>query len=124
MAGAAGNISYPILDAARAAANISRQYSRVETRREISERFKTLFQGREPYAWQLDVAEALLLGLDCVTIAGTGAGKTMPFVMPLLVDKTEKKMVIIISPLNVLEYDQVSFRSSILLLLTDTTLSA
>ncbi|KAI0692066.1 P-loop containing nucleoside triphosphate hydrolase protein, partial [Cerioporus squamosus] len=59
-----------------------------------------------PYAWQVDVAEALWLGLDTAVIAGTGAGKTMPFVMPLLVDKTKKKKVIIISPLNELELDQ------------------
>jgi hypothetical protein len=32
----------------------------------------------------------------------------MPFAMPLLVDKTKKKMVIVISPLNDLEEDQVS----------------
>ena len=57
------------------------------------------------YPWQVDVAEALLLGVDCTVIAGTGAGKTMPFVMPLFVE-TEKIMVII-SPLNALEEDQV-----------------
>ncbi|KAJ3744571.1 P-loop containing nucleoside triphosphate hydrolase protein [Lentinula raphanica] len=50
------------------------------------------------------LAEALLLGLDCSVIAGTGAGKTMPFVMPLLIEPT--KRVIIISPLNALEEDQ------------------
>jgi superfamily II DNA helicase RecQ len=57
--------------------------------------------------WQVDICEAILLGLDCILIAPTGAGKTMPFIMPLLVDKTCRKMVIIISPLNELEYDQV-----------------
>lgn len=105
MSGAAGNV---VLDSARAAAKISRKYSHEETRQELSDRFKAVFLGRAPYDWQLDVAEALLLGLDCIAIAGTGAGKTMPFIMPLLADKTGKKMVIIISPLNVLEYDQVS----------------
>ena len=55
----------------------------------------------------MDVCEAMLLGLDCVVIASTGAGKSMPFIMPLLVDETCRKMVIIISPLNELEYDQV-----------------
>ncbi|KAI0694256.1 P-loop containing nucleoside triphosphate hydrolase protein, partial [Cerioporus squamosus] len=53
-----------------------------------------------------DVTEALLLGLDTAVIVGTGAGKTMAFVMPLLIDKTKKKKVIIISPLNELELDQ------------------
>ncbi|KAH9952579.1 P-loop containing nucleoside triphosphate hydrolase protein, partial [Russula dissimulans] len=51
-------------------------------------------------------SEALLLGLDCIAIAGTGAGKTMPFIMPLLVDPTKKKIVIIILPLNALEHNQ------------------
>ncbi len=49
----------------------------------------------------------MLLGLDTAVIAGTGAGKMMLFVMPLLLDKAAKSMVIIISPLNELEQDQV-----------------
>jgi ATP-dependent helicase YprA (DUF1998 family) len=80
--------------------------------------FKEAFNGLEPYGWQLDVAEAVLLGLDCVAIAGTGSGKTMPFAMPLLVDRTKKKIVLVISPLNDLEDDQVIlfwFRWSVLL---------
>ena len=40
-----------------------------------------------------------MLGLDSVVITGMGAGKTMPFMMPLLLDN--KKKVIIISPLKV-----------------------
>jgi superfamily II DNA helicase RecQ len=57
------------------------------------------------YEWQIDVSEALLLGLDCSVIAGTGAGKTMPFVMPLFIES--EKIMIVISLLNVLEEDQV-----------------
>ena len=49
-----------------------------------------------------------MLGLDCIVIVGTGAGKTMPFGMPLLMDKASSKMVIVISPLNDLEAEQVS----------------
>ncbi|KAF8814923.1 hypothetical protein BYT27DRAFT_7081165, partial [Phlegmacium glaucopus] len=67
-----------------------------------------LFQERSsqtPYGWQLNVAEAILLGLDSVVIAGTGHGKTIPFMLPLLL--CPKKMVIIISPLKVLQRDQV-----------------
>ena len=55
--------------------------------------------GKDPYEWQLDITEPIILGLDSVVIAGTGAGKTMPFMMPLLLDKHKK--VIIISPLKV-----------------------
>jgi bloom syndrome protein len=59
----------------------------------------------EPYPWQLDATEAILLGLDSIVIAGTGSGKTMPFMMPLTLDP--KKKIIIISPLKVLQEDQV-----------------
>jgi bloom syndrome protein len=45
---------------------------------------------KDPYEWQLDVTEAILLGLDSVIITGTGAGKTMPFMMPLLLDDKNK----------------------------------
>jgi hypothetical protein len=55
--------------------------------------------GMVAYEWQLDVGEALKLRLDCSVIAGTGAGKTIPFnILPLLVEK--KTVVIIISPLR------------------------
>ena len=72
--------------------------------------FKGRMNGLTPYDWQMDVAEALILGLDCLVIAGTGAGKSMPFVMPLFA--FPDKMVVIISPLNALEEDQVSPSSS------------
>jgi bloom syndrome protein len=50
--------------------------------------------------------EAILLGLDTVIIAGTRAGKTIPFMLPLLLHKD--KLMIVISPLKVLQQDQVS----------------
>jgi hypothetical protein len=53
----------------------------------------------------VDAAEAMLVGLDSVVIAGTAAGKTMPFMMPLLLDSKNK--AIIISPLKILQADQV-----------------
>ena len=76
------------------------------TRLKITEEFEKRTNGKMPYDWQLNATEALLLGLDCVVVAGTGAGKTMPFMMPLLV--YPKKHVIVISPLDALENDQVS----------------
>ena len=53
----------------------------------------------------MDVAKALILRLDSVVIAGTGAGKTMPFVMLLFLRNGKK--ILIISPLKVLQADQV-----------------
>ena len=80
-------------------------YDYEDTRRKISEEFKNRNNNMEPYEWQLDVAEAIILGLDCTVIAGTGAGKTMPFVMPLFA--VSQKIIIGVYPLNSLEEDQV-----------------
>ena len=100
---------YEVLQVARDAAKNSRNYCSLRTRENLVTSFKAAFNGLEPHRWQLDVAEAILLNLDCIAIVGTGSGKTMPFAMPLLVDRTEKKIVIVISPLNDLEEDQVNF---------------
>lgn len=61
--------------------------------------------GHRPYDWQLDAVEALRLGLDTVAIAPTGAGKTLPIAM--LAFEAGRK-VLVVSPLNALERDQVS----------------
>ncbi|KAJ6448997.1 hypothetical protein C8R45DRAFT_800901, partial [Mycena sanguinolenta] len=55
---------------------------------------------------QIDTSGALILGLDAVVIAGTGAGKTIPFMMPLLLHRD--KFVLIVSPLKVLQADQAA----------------
>lgn len=102
------NPSVDILYDAREAASITDNYSSEATRLAIEKRCEEAFGGNKPYDWQVDVTEALLLGLDCVAIAGTGAGKTMPFGMPLLMDDSGSKIVIVISPLNDLEAEQVS----------------
>lgn len=94
------------LESARNRAKKEQNYMSATTREHIQKTFPESCQGKEPHDWQLDVAEAILLGLDCTVIAGTGAGKTMPFIMPLFAEG-RKKVVVIISPLNVLEEDQV-----------------
>ncbi|KAF9245426.1 P-loop containing nucleoside triphosphate hydrolase protein [Melanogaster broomeanus] len=85
--------------------------SRIESHQRTNEHSARILQtAREdfnnhiPYDWQLDIAEALVLGLDCLIIAGMGAGKMMPFIMPLFAESS--KHVLIISPLNTLEEDQ------------------
>lgn len=92
------------LKAAQRLAAKNKDYNSEQTRERLSNIFTERF-GQTPYSWQLDVTEALLLGLDTVVIAGTGAGKTMPFMMPLLLHP--EKLVIILSPLKVLQRDQV-----------------
>ena len=96
--------SYRILERARAEAARKNGYNSQTTRTDLQRLFREQF-GKDPYDWQLDVTEAILLGLDSVVIAGTGAGKTMPFMMPLMLNKSKK--VIIVSPLKILQVDQV-----------------
>ncbi|KAH9915001.1 P-loop containing nucleoside triphosphate hydrolase protein, partial [Fomitopsis serialis] len=96
-----------VLAITRAAAHKSRGYDSEAARQYIREKFiEANADGMTPYDWQVDVTEATKLGLDCIVIAGTGAGKTMPFAMPLLADETGRKIVVVISPLNELERDQ------------------
>ncbi|KAJ7666122.1 P-loop containing nucleoside triphosphate hydrolase protein [Mycena polygramma] len=94
------------LQKARDDARESRNYQSAPTRAKIRTEFRERNDGMTAHEWQVDMAEALHLGLDCSLIAGTGAGKTMPFVMPLFVESD--KIIIIISPLNALEEDQAS----------------
>ena len=98
--------SYRNLEKAQEAAARKSGYNSSRTRAELKSLFHNRF-GHDPYEWQLDVTEAILLGLDSVVIAGTGASKTMPFMMPLLLDKSKK--VIIVSPLKILQADQVQY---------------
>jgi DEAD/DEAH box helicase len=98
-----------LLETECSAAFISRKYNSEVTRKAIDDKFRQVCPGKIPHKWQVDVTKALLLGLDSIVIAGTGAGKTMLFVMPLLPDEAKTKMVLVISPLNELEAEQVSF---------------
>ena len=77
-------------------------YDSDHTRAEMTHIFSEQSSGYVPYPWQLDVSKAFLLGLNCVVIAGTGAGKMTPFLLPLLVPEKNKK-IIIISPLKALQ---------------------
>ena len=104
------NASQNQLQEARAAAQKQKKYNSADTRQGLTALFAERF-GSAPYDWQLDVTEALLLGLDSVVITGTGSGKTIPFMLPLL--QHPKKMILIILPLKVLQRDQVGTQSSI-----------
>ena len=92
--------SQRLLQEARDVSKKKHDYNLGETRLEMRTRFSDKSHFR-PYDWQLDVAEALLVGLDSIVIAGTGSGKTIPFMLPLLVHP--EKMVLILSPLKVLQ---------------------
>lgn len=61
--------------------------------------------GSEPFDWQLDTAEAVLLGRDVVLDVGTGSGKTLAFTLALVFDKED--IAIVISPLTSLMIEQM-----------------
>ncbi|KAF5324977.1 hypothetical protein D9619_009839 [Psilocybe cf. subviscida] len=97
--------SYRNLQAAREKAAEDRGYDSASMRNRLTVAFERKFNV-PPYPWQLDVTEAMLVGLDSLSIAGTGSGKTIPFFLPLMADPT--KQMVIISPLKILQDDQVS----------------
>lgn len=61
--------------------------------------------------WQTKVVEKMLEGHDAIVIAGTGAGKSLVFVMLAIVAELAgfKGVVIVICPLKSLQKDQVCF---------------
>ena len=89
-------------------------YDSQGTRHMLSSSVTALCPAIKPYDWQIDLAEALTLGLDATVIAGTGSGKTLPWAMPLLLDKNHNKICLVISPLNELEADHVRRRRTLL----------
>jgi ATP-dependent helicase YprA (DUF1998 family) len=66
--------------------------------------------GHSPHEWQIEATINLLAGNDVVVVAGTGMGKSLVFAMlavAICLART-KGMVIVISPLKALQFDQVS----------------
>ncbi|KAG9084025.1 hypothetical protein FS749_005561 [Ceratobasidium sp. UAMH 11750] len=59
---------------------------------------------RQPYDWQLDIAEALHNRRDVFCIASTGSGKTLPYILNTLIDP--RTLVWLVSPLNYIEQQQ------------------
>ena len=68
--------SYRNLENARKAAAKKKNYDTHKTRAALADIFRERF-GNNPYDWQLNVTEAIILGLDSIVIAGTGSGKTI-----------------------------------------------
>ncbi|CDO71971.1 hypothetical protein BN946_scf184943.g5 [Trametes cinnabarina] len=106
----AGEHLYALLDEAQAEAKKKKKYDSAATRQIMLDECKKRM-GLTPYPEQLNLAECMLLGLDATSIAGTGWGKTLPFVLPLFSPLSRGKIMIIVSPLNSLEADQVRTRA-------------
>jgi hypothetical protein len=80
----------------------------------MDQEFTRRDNGHILYNWQRDVGEALLLGLDCTVIAGTNAGKTTPTILPLLAAPPgERRVLLMLSPLKLLQVEQVSPRAKL-----------
>ncbi|KAJ7756064.1 hypothetical protein DFH07DRAFT_742861, partial [Mycena maculata] len=72
---------------AREKAAQRKNYGSAKTHQKLARLFREQ-EGKDVYEWQIDVAEALILGLDVVVIAGTGAtGKTISFMLPMLLHR-------------------------------------
>jgi hypothetical protein len=84
---------YANLAAARQKASDDHKYDTQSTRSFLQERFTCKF-GKPAHSWQLAAAEAVLLKLDCIVIAGMSAGKTVPVMLILLQDWTKAALII------------------------------
>jgi len=98
--------SYDNLHQSRETSRQQSSYSSEQTRQTLINLCLERCANRAPYPWQLDAAEAFILGLDCTVLAGTGSGKTLPFLMPAML--RHNGILIVLSPLNSLEEDQVA----------------
>ncbi|KAI0690380.1 hypothetical protein BC835DRAFT_1528874 [Cytidiella melzeri] len=101
--------SYRILQQAREVArkNKDRQYSWAKTCQFMQDEIKARTHGKILQYYQGDVREAFALGLDSALVSATGSGKTMAFAAALAADETRRSKILILSPLNELEKDQV-----------------
>jgi ATP-dependent helicase YprA (DUF1998 family) len=61
----------------------------------------------KPFQFQLEAAAAILCGEDLIIDVGTGAGKTLCFTLPLLLNTEDISMIV--SPLSALMIDQAGF---------------
>ena len=100
-------LSQSILQKAWEEATKKHHYNSVKTCTDLHKLFSEWASRFDPHEWQLDVVEALLLAIDSVVIVGTGSGKTIPFMLPLLLHCD--KMVLIVSPLKVLQHNLVHY---------------
>lgn len=95
------------LNRARQSAAEDRKYSSEITQQKLRDLCEKNC-GYKAKDWQIDISEALTLKLDTVLIAGTGSGKTTPFVLPLMLERQsgQQLMLLLISPLKALQKDQ------------------
>ncbi|KAI0075786.1 P-loop containing nucleoside triphosphate hydrolase protein [Panus rudis PR-1116 ss-1] len=91
------------LEHARARAAKEHKYNSRDCRQRMAAAFSASTRGKKAYEWQLDAAECIMLGLNGVFIARTGAGKTVPFALPFFLSQNQDKVAVVISPLKALQ---------------------
>jgi len=64
-------------------------YSSRTTRKAFADAVKVAFNRNTSRDFQLDLAVALILGLDTTVVVGAGSGKTLPWATPLLLDENK-----------------------------------
>ncbi|TFY64233.1 hypothetical protein EVJ58_g2763 [Rhodofomes roseus] len=102
------NLARQNLERARKKATEERGYDSARTRRIMATQLHARSNGKMTVReWQLNDAEAIVLGLDSSVIAGTGAGKTIPYMLPLLLPEFASKILVVVSPLKSLQRDQM-----------------
>lgn len=82
--------SYAKLNEAQQQAKEKSMYDFAQRRVKTIQWVREQFNGREPHPWQLDVGEAIALGLDALVISLTGSGKSLPFVILLACNRIKK----------------------------------
>lgn len=75
-------------------------YDKDATRESLTVAVKLAFMGMNAgsSSWILRRSVLVMLGLDVTAIAGTGSGKTLPWVVPLLLEESKTKTKLIVSP--------------------------
>ncbi|KAK0228595.1 hypothetical protein IW262DRAFT_1490596 [Armillaria fumosa] len=70
------------------------RHSMPEKVEEVQAKVKAVF-GYSPCLWQIEVARNVMAGKDVITIAPTGAGKSLTYWIPLVFSETGMVMVVL-----------------------------
>ncbi|KAG8948875.1 hypothetical protein FRC04_009213 [Tulasnella sp. 424] len=61
---------------------------------------------KTPFTWQAHASAAILSGVDCLVVAPTGGGKSLPIILPMLLK--QQGFALVLSPLNGLQISQAN----------------
>ncbi|KAG8944357.1 hypothetical protein FRC04_002016 [Tulasnella sp. 424] len=61
---------------------------------------------KTPFTWQAHASATILSGVDCLVVAPTGGGKSLPIILPMLLK--QQGFALVLSPLNALQISQAN----------------